>query len=1023
MHPVTQDYLEAVSADERRIKAKIQIDYTDPFMDQSISISTSEQANVSYPVHTADAINEPYAKFAALDGAWVLDGTFALAPGTFEAAETKQMGWWGSVLAGVGGVFVEPYPALTVTHFGRPVHRIRVTGDNKRGEYPVDFTVTIYDAADTVLHEEIVTGNNEVFYVRDITPVTQAAKQVLRIQRWSHEGHQVKILELFTSIQEIYEGDDILLIHLLEERDVSQGSLPVGNISANEIDIRLENRDRKFDAGNTQSPLYQLLKANRRIKAWLGVKAENLESENPPTFSRASTAYLSDGTEVASGQPRFEQGGVLVEEGTTNLLSENAASFETSTAIGSYAPGVSPTISLDSSVSWHGNKSAKLTANSTGQIETWWSTWIPVTPGVVYTFSCHTKESPANSKTVQAALSFRNSAGSIVSTTSGNSVPASEGWKRVTVTGTAPETADRVYLYIYLNGTIAVGDVQWLDGAQFEQKAYPTSFHPTTRADDNLATTRSAVGIPATSADAEWTIEVFTRPDKLKMATTTRANLFEIGNYHILGETSITLRSASANSLQIVTYENQIGKDAAHLNFSTAEYDTPMLLAVRYKAGVLTLTAHTNQGVKTDSGLSINWTHPLADILRLGGYGWKIGDWNGVIYDVRVSSRARTDQEIADAYATGELTADKDTTYLLTFNRSIYPVETCWLPLGTFWSGDWNAPEHGVYAQTTGRDRLELLRKSTYSTSQVAVSTTLYNLAEGVLLDAGLTPEEFWIDPELQNYPVPYAWFNPVSHREALRLIAEACMGQAYAARDGLVRVEGPSFLAGQAQSVITLTQDDYFRKDNPVKWSEIANYVEVETQPLRPVSVAEEVYRSNDPVSINVAQTKSITIHYNEPPVIEAVASLESAPDGASITEVTYYAWGANVKVHSPNAGEFILVVNGKPLRVINKERAIAQNDASITDNGRLRYRFPDNHLVQTLTVAQKIADTLITTYKDPRRDIELQWRGNPAMELADRVTAPDYKDISTAEYFVVSQTLEFDGSLRSMLRGRKAG
>ncbi len=40
-----------------------------------------------------------------------------------------------------------------------------------------------------------------------------------------------------------------------------------------------------------------------------------------------------------------------------------------------------------------------------------------------------------------------------------------------------------------------------------------------------------------------------------------------------------------------------------------------------------------------------------------------------------------------------------------------------YVPLGTFWSGDWSAPEDGVYAQTTGRDRLELLRKSTYSTS------------------------------------------------------------------------------------------------------------------------------------------------------------------------------------------------------------------------------------------------------------------------------------------------------------------
>jgi hypothetical protein len=138
--------------------------------------------------------------------------------------------------------------------------------------------------------------------------VLDVAKQVLTITKWSHPGRQAKILEFFTSIQETYEGDDVLLIHLLEEREVSQGSLPVGNISANEIDIRLSNETRKFDAGNTQSPLYQLLKQNRRIRAWLGVEAENNYTDKPPTFSRNSIAYKSDGQQVAANVPRFEAG-------------------------------------------------------------------------------------------------------------------------------------------------------------------------------------------------------------------------------------------------------------------------------------------------------------------------------------------------------------------------------------------------------------------------------------------------------------------------------------------------------------------------------------------------------------------------------------------------------------------------------------------------------------------------------------------------------------------------------------------
>jgi hypothetical protein len=158
-----------------------------------------------------------------------------------------------------------------------------------------------------------------------------------------------------------------------------------------------------------------------------------------------------------------------------------------------------------------------------------------------------------------------------------------------------------------------------------------------------------------------------------------------------------------------------------------------------------------------------------------------------------------------------------------------------WVPLGTFWSGDWSAPEDGIYAQTTGRDRLELLRKSTYSTSQVQQNKTLYDLAVAVLQDAGLKSDEYWVDTELQQYTIPYAYFEPQSHREALRKIAEACLGQVYCDRDGIVRVEGPSYLASKTKADITITPDDYFRKDNPVRWGQIANYVEVETLPLSP--------------------------------------------------------------------------------------------------------------------------------------------------------------------------------------------
>src|SRR5690606_25563463 len=235
-----------------------------------------------------------------------LDGTWHLMPGP-EDADRYQVGWWGKQLAGAGGVFSAPYPTLTVRHLPRPIHSLKVVGDDKRLEHPVDFTIRLYSEADVLLYTETVAGNTEIRWSKPLAvPVLDVAKQVLEITRWSHEGRQVKIVEFFTSVQQTYESSDLVEISLLEERDVSAGGLPVGSISANEITIKIRNDDRRFDVGNSQSPLYRLLKPNRRIRAWLGTLAENLASENPPTFQRNSPAYKSDGTQVASGQPRFE---------------------------------------------------------------------------------------------------------------------------------------------------------------------------------------------------------------------------------------------------------------------------------------------------------------------------------------------------------------------------------------------------------------------------------------------------------------------------------------------------------------------------------------------------------------------------------------------------------------------------------------------------------------------------------------------------------------------------------------------
>ena len=275
MYPVTQDFLDKMKAERRQVLARVEVDYTDPFLDQSLEIEANEQANVSYPQQTADSVDQTTRKYACLDGTWDLtSGEYHLAPSPGMSSQ-YQMGWWGAQFAGTGGAFSSPYPTLTVTHLPRPIRQLKVVGDSAREEYPVDFTVKLYGPDDTLLYTETVTGNNQVSWSKDLEPqILDIAKQVLEITKWSHQGRCAKIVEFFTSIREVYETGDLVSLRLLEEREASQGSLPVGNISANEISLSLNNESKKFDIDNEQSSLKNLLKPNRRIQVHLGTEIE-----------------------------------------------------------------------------------------------------------------------------------------------------------------------------------------------------------------------------------------------------------------------------------------------------------------------------------------------------------------------------------------------------------------------------------------------------------------------------------------------------------------------------------------------------------------------------------------------------------------------------------------------------------------------------------------------------------------------------------------------------------------------------
>lgn len=1150
MHPVSASFRERIAASERRVQGRVIVDFTDPFLDQTLAAAANESAVAALVPQVADAVTAPTRRWASLDGSTFADGLSFPMPST--PAE-GQVGWWGTQLAGTGGVFVTPFPTLTVTFASRPVHELHVVGDSARGEWPVDFEVRLLGAGGVVRHTRTVTGNTLVDWREPITPVTEVTSCVLEVRRWSHAGRQVKILEFFTSIEQTYEAADLMSLSLLEERELAQDSLPVGNVTANELMVRINNADHRFDAGNRQSPLFNLLRPNRRIRAWLGAAAAKVArtetsigdwqqgalTQVQPVLPgglqlapavaagvmRDSIAFLPTGEIVnARHAPRYVPGrfgqALLIEEGTTNRCTEAQSRGRAFTPV----EGSTVTMTFDQPDPFGGVQAVRVQASGgTSLGKTIQAIWVPAS-GVRISGQLWARNRIATTLIVHSNLGGRH-----------RSLLPADGWQYIRwedIVGDAVGSA-QFNLRVTAVADSVDCDIAW---CQYEEKPYCTSWQlgGTPRAVETAIIDTTGIVDPA-QGSVEWSWTPVNQPASTMVTQFTSPQVMRMGTYHSDGSWVLwawNLGTAYAQLILFVRGQGGAGWTRTHTVISGAAWyvlNQPVALAVTWTGGT-TFHVWVN-GVRYGPFVS---THPLTaiagNVLEL--FGNSSGPTNARYDDLRISSRARTDAEIQAAFASGApLPVDADTTLKLNFDGrlhnfrasgsrvspvlSLAPVAAVqgsrlawtaatpagtgvavdarlsadggatwggwqpasnggaipglpasgaltnhrlelrqtltasadgaetpiledltatvddieYVPLGTFWSGEWHARTEDMHASTTGRDRLELLRKSTYAASQVAANQSLHALAVAVLTDAGLSPGEYWVDPALQAVVVPHAWFGTVSHREALRQLAEASLGQVYVDRHGIVRVEGPAWLLGQETFVspaltvtdsLTIPAGQYFRKDTPVKWGEVANRIEVETQPLRPVAAQEEVWRSNAPHSIAAGQTVTVTAYYTAPPVIEGIASLEGAPTGASIAAASYFAWGATVSVHSPLAGSFTLVLRGRPLRVLNRERAVAEDAASVRDHGLLRYRFAENHLVQGLAQAQFIADTLLRLYRHPRRDLSLDWRGNPALLLGDTVITQDHG--TWLRYWAIRQELDYDGGLRARLEGRLA-
>jgi hypothetical protein len=356
------------------------------------------------------------------------------------------------------------------------------------------------------------------------------------------------------------------------------------------------------------------------------------------TFTRASVAYLEDGTEVEAGQPRFEVGkfgkGVLIEEGTTNLAPSGSDDFVTGW---SAAPGVTVTITPGQPDPFGGNNAYRI--QSSGGTST-----------VKYTLFVSGRPNP-HTDTVSLWIKVL-SGNARMGLDSFSNDYASGDWQRMSHSNTSASTNSSLYLGCQsASNNLDILVCQ----PQIEEGAYMKSYMPPqgTRANEDLTIPRSSV-LPSLNA---FTIAFRAYPNLTKIGLENiagtlwaRTGFLEIGNYHAVNESNICVwkdNTDGANTIKVNVVNNQVHTPTPKITLTQAEWEEGPMVVLRYDGSRMYLDTFTSVGHQQVS-VAGTIDYPVADLIRIGRAG---GQYiNGIIDELRIDKIARTDEEIAGWY-------------------------------------------------------------------------------------------------------------------------------------------------------------------------------------------------------------------------------------------------------------------------------------------------------------------------------------------------------------------------------------
>ena len=138
----------------RKLHGRVEIIYQDADASYEITITTSGNSYLSYPVQIYQGNISPTVKACTMEGNSTMNGEYQMVD------SGCIMGWWSDTLSDSNGEYSSgSYPTLEMEFIKRPISQWTIIGDVKLNQYPVDFDVILYDENENIIITKSIADN------------------------------------------------------------------------------------------------------------------------------------------------------------------------------------------------------------------------------------------------------------------------------------------------------------------------------------------------------------------------------------------------------------------------------------------------------------------------------------------------------------------------------------------------------------------------------------------------------------------------------------------------------------------------------------------------------------------------------------------------------------------------------------------------------------------------------------------------------------------------------------------------